>query len=157
MAKKYRLRLSAVEREELEGLLRKGRRSAQVQRHARILLHADENQPGGGWSDERIAAAVGAAVSTVQRVRQVSVEHGLVHALERKPADRVYPRRLDGAGEAQLVRLACGEAPAGRARWTLRLLADKLVALDVVESISHEAVRQTLKKTICSPGGNASG
>jgi len=157
MAKKYHLRWSGVEREELEALVRQGRRSAQVQRHARILLHADENQTGGGWTDERIATAVGAGVRTVERVRQVSVERGLACALARKDAARAYARRLDGAGEAHLVALACGEAPTGRARWTLRLLAGRLVELAVVDSISHEAVRQTLKKTTSSPGANASG
>lgn len=157
MAKKYRLRLQEEERQRLEALLRKGRRSAQVQRHARILLHADENQPHGGWEDARIAAAVGTTARTVERVRRVGVEHGLLRALERKDPDRVYERRLDGAGEARLVALTCGAAPSGRARWTLRLLADKLVELEVVASISHEAVRQTLKKTTSSPGANASG
>ncbi len=157
MAKKYRLRLQEEERQQLEALLRKGRRSAQVQRHARVLLHADENQPGGGWEDARIAAAVRVTVRTVERVRRVGVEHGVKRALERKDPDRVYQRRLDGAGEAHLVALTCGEAPAGRARWTLRLLADKLVELEVVSSISHEAVRQTLKKTTCNPGENSSG
>jgi hypothetical protein len=92
------------------------------------------------------------AVRSVERVRQSFVEEGLEAAMQRKAADRIYPRRLDGVGEARLIAIACGPAPEGRARWSLRLLADKLVELEVVDSISRESVRRTLKKTRSSPG-----
>lgn len=157
MAKKYHVRLSHTERAELDALLRGGRRSARVQRHARVLLHADENGPDAAWADARIAAAVRVGVRTVERVRRLCVEQGLERALQGKEPERRYRRTLDGAGEARLVALACGDAPPGRARWTLRLLADRLVELAVVEAISHEAVRRTLKKTNCSPGVKSSG
>lgn len=125
-------------------ILRKKRAAAARQSHARILLKADEENPAGGLSDADIATAVEVSVATVERVRQRFVEHGLAAALERKAPEREYVRRLDGAAEARLVAMACGEPPSGCARWTLRLLADRLVELDVVESVSHETVRQTL-------------
>jgi hypothetical protein len=152
MPKKYRIRLTREERESLEGIVRRGKVAALKQRHARILLLADENAQQGGASDEAIAAAVAVAVRSVERVRQSFVEEGLEAAMQRKAADRIYPRRLDGVGEARLIAIACGPAPEGRARWSLRLLADKLVELEVVDSISRESVRRTLKKTRSSPG-----
>lgn len=157
MAKIYRVRLTASERSSLEGILRRDRCAAHKQRHARILLKADENSPVGAMSDVKIAQAVEVGVSTVQRVRRVFVEHGLPRALERKDPDRVYKRKLDGKGEAQLVALACENPPEGRARWTMQLLADKLVELKVVDSIGREAVRTTLKKTRLSRGKKGSG
>ena len=145
--KKHHIQLSSQEREQLEAILRKGKTSAQRQRHARILLLADTNGPEGGWSDSQIAKAAQTSIATVERVRRVCVEHGLERALERKDPDRQYARKLDGKGEAQLIALSCGAAPEGRARWTLRLLAARLVELEIVEEICHETVRQTLKKT----------
>lgn len=147
MLKKYRVNLTREERAQLQSMLRKGKASAHKQKHARILLKADEESSRGGLSDKAIAEATETSVPTVERVRRVFVEHGLERALERKDPDRQYVRRLDGEGEARLIALACGEPPAGQARWTLRLLADQLVELEVVPSISHEAVRGTLKKT----------
>lgn len=152
MPKKYRIKLQREERELLEGILRRGKVAALKQRHARILLLADEAVGQTGSTDEVIAAAVGVAVRSVERIRQTFVEEGLEKAMQRKVADRTYQRRLDGAGEARLIAVACGDAPEGRARWSLRLLADKLVELEVVESISRESVRRTLKKTRSSPG-----
>ena len=137
--------------------MRKGKANAHVQRHTRILLLADSDGPEGGWSDWQIARAAQTSIPTVERVRRVCVEHGLDRALKRKDPEREYLRKLDGRGEAQLLALCCGVAPEGRARWTLRLLAARLVELEIVASISHEAVRQTLKKTSSSRGKNSSG
>jgi hypothetical protein len=155
--KKHHIQLSAEERVQLETILRKGKASAHCQRHARILLLADTDGPEGGWSDSRIASAAHTSIPTVERVRRVCVEHGLERALDRKDPEREYLRKLDGRGEAQLIALSCGTSPEGRARWTLRLLAARLVELEIVESISHEAVRQTLKKTNSSRGRRSSG
>ena len=155
--KKHHIRLSPEERAQLEAIVRKGRANAHRQRHARILLLADPEEPTGGWSDAQIARAVQTSIPTVERVRRVCVEEGLERALAGKASRRIYLRKLDGPGEAQLLALCCGEAPEGHARWTLRLLAGRLVELEVVESISHEAVRQTLKKTSSSLGKKSSG
>jgi hypothetical protein len=155
--KKHHIRLSSKEREQLESILRKGQASAQRQCHARILLLADTHGPEGGWSDAQIARAAQTSIPTVERVRRVCVEHGLERALERKDPDRQYQRKLDGKAEAQLIALSCGAAPPGRARWTLRLLAGRLVELEIVEAISHETVRRTLKKTNSSRGKKSSG
>lgn len=155
--KKHHIRLSSEERTQLETIVRRGRANAHRQRHARILLLADTEGAEGSWSDSQIARALQTSIPTVERVRRVCVEHGLERALEGKDPARLYLRKLDGAGEAQLLALCCGEAPEGRARWTLRLLAGRLVELELVESISHEAVRQTLKKTSSSRGQKNSG
>lgn len=155
--KKHHIQLSGEEREQLETILRKGKASALRQRHARILLLADTDGPEGGWSDSRIATAAQTSIPTVERVRRVCVEHGLERALAGKDPERAYLRKLDGRGEAQLIALCCGAPPEGRARWTLRLLGARLVELEIVESISHEAVRQTLKKTNLNRGKRDSG
>jgi transposase len=120
--------------------------------HARILLKADEGPAGPGWADEAIAEALEVNRSTVERVRQRCVEEGFDAALRPRPSRQVRLRKLDGAQEAQLVALACSPPPNGRDRWSLHLLADKLVELEVVDSISYETVRRTLKKT-CSNRG----
>ena len=155
--KKHHIRLNGEEREQLATILRKGQSSAHGQRHARILLLADTDGPEGGWSDARIARAAHTSIPTVERVRRVCVEHGLWRALEGKDPERASLRKFDGRGEAQLIALCCGAAPEGRARWTLRLLGARLVELEIVESISHETVRQTLKKTPSSLGKRSSG
>lgn len=145
MNKKYIVRLSAEERSQLTELIRKGKAAVSKIRHAHILLQADANGPA--WTDEHIAESFSVSVPTVQGVRQRLVDQGLEAALNRKKQAR--PSRtplLDGAGEARLIALRCSAPPAGHARWTLRLLADQAVALDIVEAISHETVRQTLKK-----------
>ena len=157
MPKIYRVRLEASERKFLESLIKKDRCAAHKQRHARILLKTDENAPGGALSDAKIAAAVECGTATVHRVRRILVEHGLYRALERKDPDRIYQRKLDAKGEAQLVALACEDPPEGQAKWTMQLLADKLVELEVVDSIGREAVRTTLKKTRSSPGRRSNG
>jgi transposase len=154
---KYIVRLTTDERTQLDDLIRTGTRAASVLIHARILLKADTGASGPRWDDQQIAEAVECGASTVYRVRQAFVEEGLAAALFRKkPTGRQY-RKLDGAQEAHLIALACGAPPAGRTHWTLRLLADRLVELEVVESISPECVRMTLKKTNSSRGCRSSG
>jgi transposase len=148
MGKRYRVTLEATERKELEQLLAKGKADVRRLKHAQILLKADESKHGPGWSDSRVAEAVGCGTATVERVRQRFVEEGLELALSpyRTP-QREYRPKLDGEQEARLITLACSQPPDGRVRWTLRLLADAMVELEMVDSISHETVRQTLKKT----------
>jgi hypothetical protein len=145
MNKQYIVRLSAEEREQLTALTRTGKVAAYKIRHAHLLLKAEANGPA--WTDTRIAESFSVRTNTVLGVRQRLVEHGLEAALNRKP--QAHPSRtprLDGEGEARLMALRCSEPPAGQARWTLRLLADQAVALEIVETISHETVRQALKK-----------
>lgn len=154
---KFVVRLGPEERRQLLDLVGKGKRAASVLTRARILLKADAGAAGPAWDDAAVAEAVESSESTVHRVRQAFVEEGLEEALYRqKPTGRQY-RKLDGDQEARLVALACGAAPEGRTCWTLRLLADKLVELRVVEGISPECVRTTLKKTTCSRGGTSNG
>jgi hypothetical protein len=157
MSKRYIVTLTAAERGRLAELTRSGRAAARKMSHARILLKADVAEGGPGWPDERIADALDVSASTVRRIRLLFVEEGLAVALDPRPAHRVPAHKLDGAGEAHLIALACGEAPEGRARWSLRLLAERFVALGHVETLSHETVRRTLKKTNCSPGGKTAG
>ena len=154
---KYVVRLSGAERQGLETVLATGRAAAEKVLRARVFLKADVSEAGPGWTDAAIADAFEISESKVHRLRQRLVEEGLAAALVRQPSPQVRVRKLDGAQEAHLVALTCGAPPAGRARWTLQLLADRLVALQVVEAISDEAVRLTLKKTHSSPGGIASG
>jgi transposase len=146
MGKKYIVRLTQEERERLNGLVSKGRASARKIGRARVLLKVDADD--SNWTDKQAADAFGMRVNTVADIRQRFVEEGLDGALERKEPDEPPRRRkLDGAGEARLIAIACGEAPKGRGRWTLRLLAGQLVELAIVDGISHETVRRTLKKT----------
>ena len=150
--KKYLVTLDAEERQHLGKLVSAGRRSARTLTRARILLKADQAPGGPAWDDARIAEALDCGQRTVERVRQRFVEHGLERALGRKPQDRPSrERKFDGAAEARLIALACSQPPQGRARWTLKLLADKLVELEVFESVSDETVRRVLKKTNSSP------
>lgn len=149
---KYAVRLSEVERAHLRTMLGHGTASARLLTHARILLKADQGEGGPAWTDAAIAGAVEVHPVTVGRVRRTYVEHGPEAALHRKAPERVYPRRLDGTAEARLVALACGDPPVGRARWTLRLLADELVRLEVVETVSHETIRRTFAQTISNRG-----
>ena len=146
--KKYVVTLTAEERVELTGLLVAGRTAAQKVAHARILLKADTADGGPGWTDDRIAEAVEVSTDTVGRVRQRFVESGVAAALTRKAQDQPSRERvLDGAAEARLITLACSPPPDERARWTLRMLADKLVELEVVPAVSAETVRRVMKKT----------
>lgn len=149
---KYTVRLSEDEREELRVVLNRGKVAAVKRRRAQILLKADAGSDGRSLTDEQVAQALEVGVRTVARVRKAYVELGLSQAIEPKQAERRRVPKLDGEQEAQLVALACQPAPAGRTRWTLRLLADKLVELEVVDSIGKDAVRRTLKKTRSSRG-----
>jgi len=145
-AKRYVVLLTEEERQQVHGLASKGKAPAYKIRHANILLKADAGGPN--WKDEQIAEAFGCHRTTVEEVRKRLVTQGLESALGRKKRETPpTPRRLDGAAEARLIALACGKAPEGRAKWTMRLLADKLVELEIVDSVSHTTVWETLKKT----------
>src|SRR5690348_4103703 len=152
MHKKYPVRLTAQDRDYLESLIARGTAAARKLHHARILLKADEGSEGPAWPDQRIAEAVEVSQPTISRVRKQWAQEGLQAALDRRMPRRDYRRKLDGAQEARLVALACSPPPSGQARWSLRLLADKLVELEIVEDISYQTVRTTLKKTNSSPG-----
>jgi transposase len=130
----------------------KGKAAARKLTRARIVLLADESEAGPSWSDDRIVEALGISRRTVERTREKWVEDGLEAALNHKRSPRPHTKRLDGEAEARLVHLACSEAPAGRERWTMQLLADKLIELEIVETISDETVRTTLKKMNSNPG-----
>ncbi len=151
--KKYKVTLTDQERQQLSDLIASGKGAARKLARARILLKADAAPGGPAWPDERIAEAVEVSRATVERVRQRFVEQGLEASLGRKPQDRPSrERKLDGRAEARLIALACSEPPEGRQEWTMRLLADKLVELRVVDTISDETVRRALKKTRSSRG-----
>ena len=148
MTKKYVVTLEPQERQELRHWVSVGKAAAYKRRHAEILLKADASPDGPGWTDGPIAEAFDVSIRSIEHLRQRFVEEGLEAALVRKKQCRPsVERKLDGRKEAQLIALSCSAPPEGRQRWTLRLLADRLVALDVVDSISYETVRQTLKKT----------
>jgi hypothetical protein len=151
--KAFQVQLSVAERDRLQAIVSSGTATAHTHIHARILLKADEGPDGPAWTDAMIHTALDVGMSTVARVRQTAVQQGLDAALQRKLPDRVYPRTLDGVGEAQLVALTCSTPPEGAGRWSLRLLADRMVELGYTETIAHETVRRTLKKTNSSPGG----
>ena len=147
MVKKYIVDLTVEERTELEQFTTTGRRAADQLTRARILLKADCNQPGGSWLDAEIASALDVSVPSVERLRRRFVELGVPACLKRQPGGGRQQRCLNGEQEAHLVALVCSAAPMGRARWSVRLLADEMVRLGYVESVSHETVRQALKKT----------
>ena len=147
MVKKYRVVLKVEEQQELKALVSKGRAAAYKQTHARILLLSDENQAEGPMLDQEIARSLKVRTATVERVRRRCVEEGVEAALGRKEQLNRRAKKLDGQGEAHLIALACGEPPEGRVSWTLQMLADGLVEREIVESISDETVRRTLKKT----------
>ena len=150
--KVYVVTLTAEERSCLQGLLSKGKAAAHKQLHARILLKAGVSWGGKEWTDEQVAEALDTSRPTVERVRQRFVEEGLEAALNRKKRPAPPPTVMDGPAEAHLIALACSPVPEGRSRWTLHLLADRMVQLRYVAHVSHETVRQTLKKTSSSPG-----
>lgn len=145
MSKKYVVTLTQEEREQLRALVSSGKSAARKLNHARILLLADAGE-GPGHTDEEIVAALGLGVRTVERVRQRFVEEGFEAALNPKAQPR-RARKLEGQAEADLIALAKSDPPKGRKRWTLRLLADQMVQFQYIEAISHESVRQALKKT----------
>ena len=152
MKKKYIVTLTQEERHTLHAMLSKGKAAARKLMHARILLKADASADVPAWSDDAIAKGVEVGRATVERVRKQFVEEGLQAALERRKPRRQYRRALDGDGEAHLVALACSEAPEGRSRWTLRLLAERMVALEYVDELSKDTVSRVLKKTNLSLG-----
>jgi hypothetical protein len=152
MRKQYVVRLPEEERGSLLTLIGRGAGPARAQTHARILLKANRGEAGLEWTDGAISTALEVDPTTVARVRKLYVTEGLEAALHRRAPDRVYRRKLDGEQEARLVAVACSEPPTGHKRWTLRLLADKLVEFEVVDTVSYETVRQTLKQT-CSNRG----
>ncbi len=151
--KKYCVKLNAEQREQLEQGVSSGKAPARKIMHAHILLKADEAEHGPGWSDEQISEALEVSVPTIERVRRRFVEQGVEDALNRRPQpERPEKRKLTGEVEAHLIALTCGQKPEGEGRWSLRLLANKLVVLGEVEQISYETVRRTLKKTNSSRG-----
>lgn len=150
--KRYKVTLTDEEREELTSIANKGKGNARRMRRARILLLADENRSDGAWKDADIAQALSSHRRTVERTREKCVELGIEAALNHARPQKKKEKLLDGEAEARLVQLACSEAPDGHERWSLRLLADKLIELEVVETISHETVRTTLKKMNLSLG-----
>jgi transposase len=152
MAHPSRVALTEAERAHLRTPVGAGSAPARMLTRARVLRKADHGEGGPGWSDAAIAGALDVHPSTVQRIRRRFVEEGLAASLARKRPDRVYERRLDGRQEAQLVALACSLPPEGQGRWSLRLLADELVRLEVVAAVSHETGRGTLKQTRSSRG-----
>lgn len=152
MKKKYIVTLVQEERRMLQAMLSKGKAAARKLMHARILLKADASDGGPSWNDDAIAEGLEVGRATVERVRREFVEEGLEAALERRKPCRQYQRKLDGDGEAHLIALACSQAPEGRSRWTLRLLANRMVQLEQVDHLSYETVREVLKKTNLSLG-----
>jgi transposase len=144
VAKRYRVTLTAEERDGLDRMISRGKADARKLAHARVLLQADASEGGPGWTDAAISEAVRVSARTIERVRQRFVEDGLEAALLPKPSPRVYARKLDGEQEAKLVALACSGPPEGKRRWTLRLLAERMVESEVVPELSHETVRRVL-------------
>ena len=149
--KKYIVELTSEERKQLQQLVKKGKVPGYKIRHAQMLLKADQGNKGPGWPDVQVAEVFAAHVTTVERLRKRFVEQGLEAALERNKRNN-YARKLDGNGEAHLIAIACSDPPTGRSEWSLRLLADRLVELSVVDSISYMTVSRTLKKTNLSRG-----
>jgi transposase len=146
--KRFKVTMTAEERQQLTQLVKAGKAGAMKLTHARIVLKADAAEGGPAWPDVRIAEALDVSTDTIARVRQRFVEQGLEAALGRKKQDRPSrARKLDGRAEARLIALACSAAPEGRSEWTMQLLADKLVELQIVDSICDETVRRALKKT----------
>jgi hypothetical protein len=160
MKKKYLVELTKAERVRLRDLISAGVAPARMLTRARILLKTDTGEHAGGGpplTDGRVAEMLETSAATVGRVRERFFRQGLDAALERSLPDRVYKRTLDGRAEAHLIALACSRAPEGRARWSMRLLADKAVELGIVDAISHETVRKALKKTSCVPTWSRAG
>ena len=151
MNKKYIVRLTDSERGILDGLVNTGKGAARTRTHARILLKADCGPDGPAWTDEAISVALDVSIPTIERVRRTLVLEGFDAALQRRPAPP-RQRKLDGRQEAHLIALACSPAPEGHQRWTLHLLADRLVELEALDGLAPETVRQILKKTSSSRG-----
>lgn len=152
MKRKYWVKLSAAEREQLREVIRSGSAPARKIRRANILLKTDQSEDGAGWTYQQIVDAFDVSEETISAIRKDYAEGGLEAALNRKLSKREYTRRLDGKQEAQLVQIACSVPPPGRARWSVRALAERMEELGYVETVSHETVRQVLKKTNSNPG-----
>jgi transposase len=152
MKQRYIVTLTQAQRQQLNDLISTGTGPARTLAHARILLKADQGDHGPGWKDEDIAAALEVSCPTIGRVRQRFASEGVEAALHRRPPSRQYQQKLDGRQEAHLVAVACSTPPEGQGRWTLRLLANRMVELEYVDSLSYETVRRVLKKTNSSPG-----
>jgi transposase len=152
MEKKHLVQLTEVERTQLQQLLRAGHAPARTLTRARILLKADSSAEGPAWTDEAIRLALDVGRGTVERIRRRYGERGLEGVLLHRKPRRVYARKLDGGAEARLIALACGATPTGQGRWSLRLLADRMVELGYVGSVSYQSVRRVLKKTSSSRG-----
>jgi transposase len=152
MPKKHVVKLKRDERKRLLELVQNGKGSAKALTHARILLKANQAKGQPSWTDEAIRDAFDVSVATVERVRQTYVRQGMDAAVKRRSRSRERAQRLDGKQEAHLIALACSEPPTGRDRWTLRLLADRMVKLEYVDALSYQTVRRTLKKTNSSRG-----
>jgi transposase len=146
MKKKYIVKLTDEERKEIEQMIYAGKEPARKLKHALILLKADESENGPNWKDEQISEALGVSLSTVCRVRERFVEEGIDAALSRRKGSGIRDPKVDRECEAHLVALAYSAAPKGKSRWTLRMLAEKMVELEYIDSVSHETVRKTLKK-----------
>ncbi len=155
--RQHRIVLTAEQRTELRTLTTTGSRTALAFQHARILLVADEALPGRRCSDQAVAEAVGVSARTVARLREQFATHGLDACLQRRPTRRLYATRLDADQQMRLTKLACSAPPAGHARWTLKLLAEHLVVLEITPGICPETVRTTLKKTVSSRGAVPAG
>ena len=156
--KKYVVKLDAEERDRLNELIRKGKRSAQLLTKARILLKADISDAGEGWSDSRIAAALDTSIATVERTRRQLVEEGFEAVLARKyNSNSARPRIFDGVAEAKLIALTLSPAPEGFARWSLRLLEEKVVELNIVVKTSDNTIGRTLKKTFSNRTSSSNG
>ncbi len=152
MEKRYRVTLTEEERLDLQRMVSVGKAAARKLMRARVLLLADQTEGGPAKSDPEIAEALSCGRATIERLRKQFVEEGLQTVLQPKPSTRIYEKKMDGRTEAHLIALACGAPPAGRSRWTLRLLGDQMVGLGYLDSLSHETVRRTLKKTSLSLG-----
>ena len=156
--KKYVVRLTAEERAQLDELISKGKRSAQLLTKARILLKADVSDAGEGWSDSRIAAALDTSIANIERTRRQLVEEGFEAVLTRKyNPNSARPRIFDGAAEAKLIALTLSPAPEGFTRWSLRLLEEKVVELHIVERASDNTIGRTLKKTFSNRTSSSNG
>jgi hypothetical protein len=151
-AKIYKVTLTSEERAQLTSIVTRGKGNARRIRRAQMLLLADENQPEGAWKDADIAKALSAHARTVERTREKCVELGIEAALNHTRPKKTRSKVLDGAAEARLIQLACSQAPDGHEQWTMQMLADKLIELEVVETVSRETVRTTLKKMNLSLG-----
>jgi transposase len=154
---RYKVTLTAMEREQLQAIMSKGKHSSLQFRNACILLNCDEGEQGQKASNEQVAQILQITTKTVERLKQRFVEEGFEACMDRKPYPEVKEVKTDGDFEAHLVAISCSKAPDGYARWSLRMLADKMVELKYAETVSHETVRQVLKKTKLSHGAYKAG